>query len=650
MRGDAAVRRHQQEDDSDAKERARKAARQRQRRADPEVRAKERAQQAARRRQRQADPELQAEDRARNAARQRQRRARAELQADEQDRNTVQRRKRRADPELQADEQDRNTAQRRQRRADPELQADEQDRNTVQRRQRRADPELQADEQDRNTVQRRQRRADPELQADEQDRNTVQRQERRTAARQTAAAEPALLDRLCNLLHLDYLYDERPVELPDFLAALPDGRVQDLPGGQLPPDRQVPYTAQLQAASNMAMALRRRMPSRVCAVCSELCSDEDSSVQSFNTIPNVDLLRADIMCTAAVSRCAHTLAWRRVACTAQGGVPPPPDPVLPFRYRARRNDQRANAGGEDSTGTDATTVLLDDDIRGAEEMSDACDEEEENRQQEQPQPSLPPELQPKPPRVLPRPCSEDGTCVEVPYCMRLEVNLPNRTMLVDAEGVERIFLCQNCESALIAGRIPEAALARLDPGDVPRVNHLGDPLPTPTFLESQVLSRARVMQQILVLHLAGRPPDVYPQAVRAHGVAIASADPRLWRGLLPARTADLAGSITVLCIDRVQNRHELRERVRSAPALQVRGAVIVAWVRFLQHAEDDEWGIDPVAMEEYERMGCAPYVPEELVDNAVGPTDQEVADVLRTTFMHDRTGNAAQRQTVGAAS
>ncbi|GLC67379.1 hypothetical protein PLESTF_000549700 [Pleodorina starrii] len=446
------------------------------------------------------------------------------------------------------------------------------------------------------------------------------------------------------LLHLDYLYDERHVELPDFLAALPDGRVQDLPGGQLPPDRQVPYTAQLQAASSMAMALRRRMPSRVCAVCSELCSEEDSSVQSFNTIPNVDLLRADIMCTAAVSRCAHTLAWRRVACTAQGTAPPPPDPVLPFRYRARRNDRRANTSGEDSTGTDAAAVLLDDDIRGAEDMSDACDEEEENRQQEQPQPSLPPELQPKPPRVLPRPCSEDGACVEVPYCMRLEANLPNRTMLVDAAGVERIFLCQNCESALTAGRIPEAALARLDPGDVPRINHLGDPLPTPTFLESQVLSRARVMQQILVLHLAGRPPDVYPQAVRAHGVAIASADPRLWRGLLPARAVDLAGSITVLCIDRVQNQHELRERVWSAPALQVRGAVIVAWVRFLQHAEEDEWGIDSVAMDEYERMGCAPYVPEELVDNAVGPTDEEVADVLRTTFMHDRTGNAGVRQ------
>ncbi|GLC73389.1 hypothetical protein PLESTF_001370000 [Pleodorina starrii] len=150
-------------------------------------------------------------------------------------------------------------------------------------------------------------------------------------------------------------------------------------------------------------------------------------------------------------------------------------------------------------GTDAAAVLLDDDIRGAEEMSDACDEEE-NRQQEHPPPSLPSELQPKPPRVLPRPCSEDGTCVEA--------NLANRTMLV--EGVERIFLCQNCESAFTASRIPEAALACLDPGDVPWVNHLGDPLPSPTFLESQVLSRARVIQQILVLHLAGRPPDVYP--------------------------------------------------------------------------------------------------------------------------------------------
>ncbi|GLC49349.1 hypothetical protein PLESTB_000209900 [Pleodorina starrii] len=63
----------------------------------------------------------------------------------------------------------------------------------------------------------------------------------------------------------------------------------------------------------------------------------------------------------------------------------------------------------------------------------------------------------------------------------------------------------------------------------------------------------------------------------------------------------------------MQNRHELQERVRSAPALQVCGAVIVAWVCFLQHVEEDECGIDPVVMEEYECMGCAPYVPEELV-------------------------------------
>ena len=196
-------------------------------------------------------------------------------------------------------------------------------------------------------------------------------------------------------------------------------------------------------------------------------------------------------------------------------------------------------------------------------------------------------------------------------------------------------------------RIPEAALARLDPGDIPRSNHLGDPLPVPTFLEGQVLSRARVVQQLVLLHLPNRPPDVFPRAVRSHGVAIANPNPQTLRDLLPQRVADLAGAITVVCLDQVRSRQDLEERVRRAPGLQMRGAVIVAWVRFLQHVDEEENLIDPAALEEYEKMGCTPHVPESLVQNAVAPTDAEVADVLRSTFLHDRTGNAAVRQQEG---
>ncbi|EFJ39444.1 hypothetical protein VOLCADRAFT_100964, partial [Volvox carteri f. nagariensis] len=47
------------------------------------------------------------------------------------------------------------------------------------------------------------------------------------------------------------------------------------------------------------------------------CSEEQSTLRAWLDIPNVDLLRADIMCTAAVPRHARTLAWRRMPCTAQ---------------------------------------------------------------------------------------------------------------------------------------------------------------------------------------------------------------------------------------------------------------------------------------------------------------------------------------------
>ncbi|EFJ39467.1 hypothetical protein VOLCADRAFT_100932 [Volvox carteri f. nagariensis] len=475
--------------------------------------------------------------------------------------------------------------------------------------------------------------------------DSATRRERRQRLQQERGRESTLLDRLNSLLQLDYLHGDRPIELPDFLMALPDGRVEDLPDSQLPVERQVPYDVQLQTASSMAAALRRCMPSHVCAVCSELCSSDSCSMYSFHGIPNVDLLRADIPCTMAVPRRAHTLTWRHMAHTVEGEAPSPPDPVLPVRYRIRRNDRRNTAPGEDAAGASGSGVamLLDDDIRGA---HSGTSEEDEIAQAapEAPSQQLPPELQPKPPRVLPQPCPTDSASVEILYCIRLEPDLPNRTMLVDAAGMERIFVCKDCEAALSVRRIPDAALARLDPGDVPLSNHLGEPLPLPTFLESQVLARAHILQQVIVLHLGGRPPEVFPQAVRAHGVALANPGRHLWRGLIPAALAEMAGCITVVCVDHVRNRHELRERVRSAPALQMRGPVIVAWVRYLQHLDEEEWAIDPVALQEYEKMGCAPFVPEVLLDNAVGPIDEEVAGVLRSTFMHGRTGAAGVRQ------
>ena len=179
---------------------------------------------------------------------------------------------------------------------------------------------------------------------------------------------------------------------------------------------------------------------------------------------------------------------------------------------------------------------------------------------------------------------------------------------------------------------------------MPRTNHLGDPLPTPTYVEGQLLGRGRIMQQLLILHLPDRPAEVFPRAVRAHGVAVSNPDPNMLRAQLPARIADLAGAITIVCVDQVRNRQELVERVQRAPGLQVRGPVIVAWVQFLQHNEEEELAIDPDALREYERMGPAPHVPEPLLRTALAPTDPDVAHVLRSTFLHDRTGAAGVRQ------
>ncbi|EFJ39911.1 hypothetical protein VOLCADRAFT_100383 [Volvox carteri f. nagariensis] len=306
-------------------------------------------------------------------------------------------------------------------------------------------------------------------------------------------------------------------------------------------------------------------------------------------------------------RWGRTLVWRRMARTAQGDAPPPPDPVLPARYRVSRAE-RAGAVDEDGGSASGAGRLVDDAAEGALEMGgdapETGDLEAAAAGQEPPE-QLPLDQQPRPPRVLPRACLDDPASVEVPYCMRLEPDLPNRTMLVGDGVAERIFICNACHKALSARRVPEAALARLDPGDVPRVNHLGDPLPSPTFLEGQLLGRGRIVQQLLIMYLADRPPDVFPRAVKTHGIGVVNPDPNMLRAQLPARASDLAGAITVVCVDQVRNRAELLERVRKAPGLQ--------------HNDEEELAVDEDALQEYERMGCAAGVRQfqDVVEAAV---------------------------------
>ncbi|EFJ50152.1 hypothetical protein VOLCADRAFT_88986 [Volvox carteri f. nagariensis] len=319
----------------------------------------------------------------------------------------------------------------------------------------------------------------------------------------------------------------------------------------------------------------------------------------------------------------------------------PPDPVLPARYRIGRSERASSAG---IGGDPDRAAFVDEDALAVDSDGGDNGTNEPGAADDAATMQLPPELQPHPPRVQPRPCVDDPISVEVPFCMRLDTELPNRTVFPHDDAPDEFTICTSCEKALAARRIPEAALARLDPGDVPSVNHLGDPLPAPTFVESQLLGRGRLMQQLMIVHLAGRPPEVLPCAVQSHGIAVVNPDPNMLRGQLPARVADLAGAFTVVCVDQVRDRQDLLDRVRRAPGLKVRGNVVVAWVRFLQHNDEDEGAVDEEAIQEYERMGCIAQVPEALLRSAIGPTDPEVAGVLRSTFLHDRTGAAGVRQ------
>ncbi|EFJ39554.1 hypothetical protein VOLCADRAFT_100825 [Volvox carteri f. nagariensis] len=511
-----------------------------------------------------------------------------------------------APPELRVLQRQQDAARHAAARADPEVRAQQRLHDTAQHAAARAAPEVRVQEQLRNTAQHAVARANPEVRMQEQLRNTAQHAAARQVQQhdQQAAPRDTILTRMHRLLRFADLHRDDAVDLPEFLLAIPEGRMQDLPGGQLPPDRQVPYTVQLQCASTMAAALRRRMPSRVCAVCSEVCSEDQSTVLHWIEIPNVDILRADVMCTDAVQRWGRTLVWRRMARTAQGDAPPPPDPVLPARYRVSRAE-RAGAVDEDGGSASGAGRLVDDAVDGALDVDAGAQETGDPdlmtaEQQPEPEPEpqqLPPDQQPRPPRSA--------------YSYATSATKP------------------------------------LAPGESPKLRWRA----WTWRCAGQLLGRGRIIQQLLIMYLADRPPDVFPRAVKTHGIGVVNPDPNMLRGQLPAWASDLAGAITVVCVDQVHSRAELLERVRKAPGLQVRGQVIVAWVRFLQHNDEEELAIDEDALQEYERMGCAAGVRQfqdvveaavrdgNLADAAAAP-DVDPAGPVQPTLA-DPTPNAA---------
>ena len=58
------------------------------------------------------------------------------------------------------------------------------------------------------------------------------------------------------------------------------------------------------------------------------------------------------------------------------------------------------------------------------------------------------------PNRQPRPCADDPSMMDIPYCIRWEVDGLNRTVLVGAAGEEKLCVCHDCMKAL-TGKIPK---------------------------------------------------------------------------------------------------------------------------------------------------------------------------------------------------
>ena len=143
------------------------------------------------------------------------------------------------------------------------------------------------------------------------------------------------LNVLLEHFHYDVRFENASIQHNPHIAAMEDGRQQDLPAGQQVP--QVPYEAHIQLAAKLHRTINELMPDRICGVCSRMCTARNAEYYTWSSIPNVDLLRADVHRTVAVPRPANVVHWCRKACLADGNPPPPPPPVVYSGFRKQRN-------------------------------------------------------------------------------------------------------------------------------------------------------------------------------------------------------------------------------------------------------------------------------------------------------------------------
>ncbi len=196
-------------------------------------------------------------------------------------------------------------------------------------------------------------------------------------------------------------------------------------------------------------------------------------------------------------------------------------------------------------------------------------------------------------------------------------------------------------------RIPALCLARCDSGDVPAYNGRNERLLRLTYIESMLLCRRKVLQQVLAVYRANCPPDARPLAYKTHGVAVSAPGSEPLEQYLPIPARDMPETVTVAVMNQVLDRADMERRLASVKPLKVRGANLAAWVHHLQDVNAGV-SVDDATLQQYE--GSPLYgqpggaVPTALLEQAVATPRADVAAVLQATFLNDRAGNAAVRQ------
>jgi len=147
---------------------------------------------------------------------------------------------------------------------------------------------------------------------------------------------------------------------------------------------------------------------------------------------------------------------------------------------------------------------------------------------------------------------------------------------------DKARVCHTCYTKLCAETVPKNSLVRFDTGGLPICEETNETFPQLTMIEEKLLSQYRSSRIVMIMKPPAvfRPLDTYQIGHRGHVIAFPNVPVKETRRVLLPALDSLPEHIKVVFLTKA-SPEEMNNMCKNAPALHVRGKVVLQWADHL---------------------------------------------------------------------